>query len=149
MSFMKWDPSFSVGVDVIDNQHKRIFDYINLLETAVREKDQSGIKHVLDEMVDYTLTHFSFEESLMEKGDYPYYDAHKHVHDSFAARVSGYREKFEKGENVGQRLLSDLRIWLTNHIKRDDRDYAPYVQKTLKKDDAGGWLSKTLKKFFG
>lgn len=34
MSYWKWDPAYSVGIEVIDHQHKRLFGYINELGTV-------------------------------------------------------------------------------------------------------------------
>ena len=67
----QWDESLSVGINVIDAQHKRIVQYINELATARDNGDRATIGKVLDGMIDYTVTHFAFEESLMERAGYP------------------------------------------------------------------------------
>ena len=151
MSFMHWNSSLSIGIEVIDEQHKQIVSYINELDTAIRDKDDKGIKHVLDELIDYTMTHFAFEENLLQKGGYPHFDAHKQVHETFKKRIEEYVTQFEQGEAVGRKLLSMLRVWLTNHIKRDDMDYGPWATQALGegKPEHQGWLDKTLKSIFG
>lgn len=151
MFFIQWNSSLDTGIEVIDNQHKRIVEYINELYTAVKEHDEVGIKHVLDELVDYTLTHFTFEENLMEKANYPYLEAHKQVHKSLIKRVEGYIKEFEQGqgEEVGRELLSVLRIWLTNHIKLDDMDYGTWVKQVTETKQHQSWLSKKLEAMFG
>ena len=39
---MEWSEKFNIGIDVIDNQHRQILDYINALEkiraTGAREQ---------------------------------------------------------------------------------------------------------------
>jgi hemerythrin len=100
---------------------------------------------VIANMVDYTITHFAFEEALMERAGYKILGHHKKVHDDFAKRMREYERRFTAGEDITRQLLSDLRIWLTNHIKRDDRDYADVVRDSLEE----GWLSKTVRKYFG
>ncbi|MDH5572089.1 MAG: bacteriohemerythrin [Gammaproteobacteria bacterium] len=150
MSYMHWDSSLSIGIDIIDEQHKQIVDYINKLDTAIKEHDNHAVKYVLDELVNYTRSHFYFEESLMEKGNYPHFAAHKQVHESFTNRINEYVEKFEHGAEVGRKLLPILRIWLTSHIKRDDKDYGPWATEALEKGDFGhqDWLNKSLSSFF-
>lgn len=145
MLYWQWDPSLNIGIDVIDNQHKRIVDYINDLELAVRNKDQEVVKAVVEKMVDYTVTHFAFEEALMEKSGYKITASHQEVHRAFTRRIQDYQKRCIAGEDVARRLLSDLRMWLINHIKRDDKDYVPAVQAAM--DES--WLSKSLRKFFG
>ena len=151
MSYMQWGPSLSIGIEVIDEQHKQIVEYINKLDSAILDNDNQAIRHVLDELVDYTMTHFAFEESLLQKGGYPHFDAHKQVHETFKKSITEYVEQFEQGEAVGRKLLSMLRVWLTNHIKRDDMDYGPWAMQAIgeKSPQQQSWLNKTLKSFFG
>ncbi len=147
MSYWSWDPSLSVGVDVIDGQHRRIIDYINELDAANLARDKSKITEVLQGLVDYTITHFSFEEDLMLRAGYPLSDSHKKVHEAFIAHIHKYVEQHEQGVDISRQLMSELQIWLTNHIKNDDQDYSPYVKKSLNKQQS--WIGKTLKKMFG
>ena len=145
MSAWIWDSSLSVGIDVIDNQHRRIVEYINELDAAIAQKDRDSISLVLSELVDYTMTHFAFEESIMIDGGYPFADAHKKVHEAFASQVRQFQARFSQGQDISKRLRAELQIWLFNHIKRDDKDYAPYVKKVQKK----GWIGGLVHRFFG
>lgn len=148
MFYFVWDSSLDTGIDIIDTQHRRIVDYINQLHSAITQNDHAAVREVLDQVVDYTMTHFTFEEKLMERAGYRHCEAHCEVHKAFATRVEEYRMRLARGEDVAKRLLSDLRIWLTNHIKNEDRDYTEVVKAHLKGNGAGGWLSKTLSRLF-
>ncbi|MBU0690026.1 MAG: bacteriohemerythrin [Gammaproteobacteria bacterium] len=154
MAYLHWSNELDTGIEVIDKQHRRIVDLINELNTANEGGDTTVINHVLGELVDYTLSHFSFEEELQEKANYPFYKAHKRVHEIFTKRVGEFQQRAAKGENVAPELLSMLKIWLVNHIKGDDADYVEAVVNSLgveikKSDTSGGWLGNTLKKIFG
>lgn len=144
MSYWSWSPSLSIGIDVIDNQHRRIVDYLNELDAANVSRDRDKVSKVIEGLIDYTKTHFIFEENLLEKSGYPLTDSHKKVHKTFVSHMNIYQTKHNKGEDITRQLMSELRIWLTNHIKRDDADYAPYANKILNKDK--NWLSKMLGK---
>ncbi|TCT20655.1 bacteriohemerythrin [Thiobaca trueperi] len=145
MSYWSWDQSLSVGVDVIDGQHQRIVDYINDLHLAKQEQNRDKVSTILTALVDYTRTHFVFEEDIMKQSRYPLAESHKKVHDAFILHINEYIRQHESGKDVTPKLLSELQIWLTNHIKKDDRDYALCVNKMTKK----GWIQKTLSRFFG
>ncbi|WP_295389607.1 bacteriohemerythrin [uncultured Thiodictyon sp.] len=145
MLYWSWDPSLSVGIDVIDSQHLRIIDYINELSVARNEKNKEDVTQILMNLVDYTTTHFAFEEELMKNAGYPLSDSHKKVHEAFISNINNLVRQHEEGRDVTGKLMSTLQIWLTNHIKRDDKDYAPYASKMLNP----GWLKKTLGRFFG
>ncbi len=127
-----WTPDLNTGIDVIDKQHKRIVDYINQLHDAsISGQQREAIGEVIDELVDYTLSHFAFEESMQEEANYPFYKAHKKVHDLFVKRVSSYQERFKQGDDVSEDLNNMLVTWLFNHIKRDDADYVASVKANL------------------
>ncbi len=144
MSYWIWDSSLDLGIDVIDGQHRRIVTYINELEIANRNSDNDKVTEVIIGLVDYTITHFAFEESLMEKAGYPILDAHKKVHQAFIDRINEYRIQHQQGKQVTMQLMYELKTWLINHIKQEDKDYSASVKKSL---DAG-WVKKALGRFF-
>jgi len=157
MSYMEWDDSLSVGVEVIDRQHMRIVDYVNELYDITHgslsdaEKKQHTIT-VLNDAVDYTESHFGFEESMMEEARYPYLKAHSRVHQLLVRRVSEYKARFANGEDIAQELLDTLSRWLINHIRNEDKDYAKWLigeDKPPVPTQDEGWLSKQLHRFFG
>lgn len=147
-----WTTDLSTGIDVIDNQHKRIVDYINQLGDAIKQRNRISVGSVLDELVDYTVSHFAFEESLQEEAGYLYAKPHKAVHEMFIKRVAKYQEKHNAGEDVAPQLHGMLSTWLIHHIKRDDMAYVSEVKASItsivqdKKE--GNWLSRSLGKFF-
>lgn len=153
MAYMHWSSDLDTGIEDIDKQHQRIVDYLNELDSANGTGDRNATNHVLNELVDYTQTHFAFEEGLLERAGYPFLRAHRRVHDIFAQRVADFRKRAAGGENVAPEVLSMLKVWLTNHIKGDDADYADSVRKTLgielaKTRTTGGWLGTALHKLF-
>lgn len=138
-----WDDSLSIGIETIDMQHRRIVDYINELEDARLSNDRIGVSQVLIGLIDYTMTHFAFEEELMVLAGYPLTDAHKRAHNSFALRVNYYLGQHESGADITRNLLSELKLWLSEHVQGEDRRYAPFIKKALTKE----WLMSTLAKF--
>lgn len=136
MGSMTWSSDLDTGIEVIDQQHRRILDYINELEDAHKGgHGKEAVGKVVDELVDYTLSHFSFEEALMEEAHYPFFKPHKKVHEIFTKRVSDFRTRFEMGEDVTEELHKLLTTWLINHIKRDDHDYVASVKANMEDHD--------------
>jgi hemerythrin len=127
-----WTEQLCIGIDVIDQQHRRIVEYINQLDEARSSgHSREEIGWLMNELVDYTISHFGFEESLQEEAKYPFINAHKKVHELFAKRVAEYQARFNNGEDVSKELNSLLVTWLFNHIKRDDADYVESVKAHL------------------
>jgi hemerythrin len=152
MAHIQWTADLDTGIDVIDSQHKRIVAYINQLQDARLDGGREAVGQVVEELVDYTLSHFAFEESLMEEAGYRYLNAHKRVHELFTRRVTDYQRRFADGEDIAEPLETTLTTWLLNHIRHDDADYSEVVRGNLAVSEGGkesGWLGRSLKRFFG
>ncbi|MBK9654625.1 MAG: bacteriohemerythrin [Rhodanobacteraceae bacterium] len=119
MSVVQWSPAFATGVREIDDQHKRLVDYINELQTP-GGPGNGGVSRVLESAIDYTLYHFAFEEALMESRGYPLLDAHKNVHDAFAQELRALKARFVAGTMTADQLREALARWLFDHISRAD-----------------------------
>lgn len=147
-----WTTDLNTGIEVIDGQHMRLVEYINELGVAIQQHSRESVGTVLNELVDYTLSHFSFEESLQEESGYKNAKTHKAVHELFVKRLERYIEKHQAGEDVAQQLHTMLSTWLIQHIKRDDMDYILQVKAKIKhivqNKQEGNWLSRSLSKFF-
>lgn len=124
---IEWDSKLDTGIAVIDAQHKRIVDYINELEAAKVIGDRRRANEVIEQLIDYTESHFGFEEAMMEEAGYKFLKPHKKVHELFIRRVTEITLRSAKGEDILEELQSVLSKWLLNHIASEDRDYAPVV----------------------
>lgn len=153
MAYLEWSKKLDTGIDVIDGQHKRIVEYINKLYEARVNKDMEAVGDVIDETIDYTLSHFGFEEALMEEAGYQFAGPHKRVHDLFAKRVADLQLRFKAGDDVSEEMHKLLSRWLFSHIGNDDASYVPTVKANIHKfehdQSGGGWLSRSITKFFG
>lgn len=127
----EWSPELDTGIEVIDQQHRRIVDYINQLEEANQAGNRELIGTTLNELVDYTMSHFAFEEGLQEEAGYPFCKPHKRVHELFTRRIGDYVSRHQLGEDIGDELHTLLKTWLFNHIKRDDADYVASVKASM------------------
>ena len=130
MAHLVWQDDLNTGIQVIDNQHKRIVEMINHLRRPARQGTR-GDRRGDRELVDYTLSHFAFEETLMEDAGYQFSRAHKKIHELFIRRVSEYRVRFQAGEDVGDELKGLLSRWLFNHIRNDDAGYVDAVRHSM------------------
>ncbi len=148
MKAIKWGVDLEIGVPPIDRQHKRIVDYINQLLALNNSNNREEIYTILQQLVDYTVSHFAFEEELMEECGYRFVKAHKLVHKLFVKKIASYVTRFEKGEDITYELLITLKTWLVNHIKNDDKDFSSIVQKKMHIAKKESWFSSFISKFF-
>ncbi|PKO37911.1 MAG: hypothetical protein CVU33_10850 [Betaproteobacteria bacterium HGW-Betaproteobacteria-6] len=148
-----WKADLDTGINVIDQQHRQIVEFINKLEAANAVGDQRKTREIVDACVAYTLSHFAFEESLQEDAGYQYVKAHKRVHELFTRKVGEYQERIDLGEEIGVELHNMLARWLVSHIKHDDADYVAAVKTNMislikekeTKKETKGWFARFFK----
>lgn len=129
MAFVEWMDQFSVGVDELDDQHRRLLEIINHLHEAMKSgNDRQRLCEVVDELVHYTRLHFEFEEKMMEQVGYPELAEHRRRHDAMVARVEQFRgDVADARASFGLKLMDFLKYWLTKHILGTDKGYAVYL----------------------
>lgn len=152
MAHITWTRDLNTGIDVIDGQHKRIVDYINQLHDAREKLDRKAVGEVINEVIDYTQSHFSFEEELLLEAGYPFIRPHQKVHEVFVKRVREYQLRYEAGEDIAAELHALLERWLLGHIKTDDAAYVEAVKAYTRKVDRDhhqSWLSRSIGRIFG
>ena len=60
---LEWTEELSVGVPSIDEQHKVLIRLLNeLFDATQAERGQTLLGKVLNELADYTVYHFQYEE---------------------------------------------------------------------------------------
>jgi hemerythrin len=133
MNYLNWDKSYELGISVIDKQHKRIVGYINELHFALAINDKNKASSVIEGVIEYTASHFSFEEALMKEAGYPMIDTHKKIHEAFAKTAEKYQKAINSGYDVTKMFMSELEIWFTHHVLGDDMDFKEDVKKMLEK----------------
>lgn len=120
MPELKWSRLFETGTKEIDDQHRRIVDYINRVGALPSGLSTARLQETLDDVIDYTLYHFAFEECLLEDAGDSHLEAHKRVHARFAADLQTLRSRFAAGELEGGELREILMRWLFDHIRGID-----------------------------
>lgn len=128
MKRIDWTAKLDTGITVIDRQHRRIVDYINrLYEAHAQGSTREATGRIIDELVDYTQTHFAFEETMLEDVGYDLLARHKEDHRQFIALVEDLRQRFRQHEETAVDLNHLMVGWLLNHILNEDSRYAPVV----------------------
>lgn len=131
MALITWKDSYSVGVDLIDNDHKLLVSLINQLGDATEGgQGRDVVGSVLNVLIEYTEGHFGREELLMEKGGYPDLAAHREHHRALTTTVRKMVAQYRDGtaQALDRDILDFLQSWLTGHILGVDMEYRPFVK---------------------
>ncbi len=129
---MPWNPSLSVGVDLIDEQHKKWFEMADqLFEAGRNRKAGEYIVQMFRFLEDYTKKHFGDEEKYMMSIQYPEYGLQKKMHDDFIRELGVLKKQYDQsGGNISVILGANQMVlnWLTNHIAKQDRKIGDFIK---------------------
>ncbi|MBN1184928.1 MAG: hemerythrin family protein [Bacteroidales bacterium] len=125
-TFFEWSDKFSVGIQEIDDQHKKLISIINHLYTAfLRNSLCEEIEDIMQKLLDYADYHFTTEENYFEEFNYEHKNIHIEAHNKFIERIKDIKEDVEDTNiKISSSLMNFLRTWLTSHIQVEDQKYA-------------------------
>ena len=133
MEKLVWNETLSVGIALIDEQHKTWIDRFNALSAAIAEHGaQQQIAVTLGFLVDYTNFHFATEEKQMTAHGYPGFAEHLQKHDELRRTLTDLVLDFE--EDGPTQILADaintfLGNWLIKHIQQIDLKFGAFVKE--------------------
>ena len=136
-----WSPTFSVGIKIIDEQHKGLLDLVNDMFNHVSENkdaEREYFKSVIQKAIQYVKVHFSTEEKIMLHTKFPGYLEHKKAHDTFVLAVVENVRNYEAGKRL---TLNDftrfLKEWVLTHIAIMDKQYFDYLRHIATRKEDG------------
>ena len=122
-----WTPDLSVGVEVIDDDHKAFFRLAELLHEVLETPDENTdllVETSINILLEYVEGHFRREEMAMAAVGYPFMAEHVAAHKAFAARAHQIAQDYRGGNKGVVATLSELVVnWVTGHIKTMDTQY--------------------------
>ena len=132
MSKIEWNESLSVGIDLIDDQHKKWIEYYNNANEVIASME--GPEHIsktLGFLIDYTEEHFGTEEKQMEAHAYPAYEEHRAKHDELRKTLSNLVADYEEDgptHELSSYVGNLLGNWLVQHIEEIDMQFGAFVK---------------------
>lgn len=126
MNSFAWKDEYSVGVQLIDEQHKMFVGIINELYAAIQEKKGDVVlKDIFNQLVAYTQFHFQTEERYFDEFDYEGSEEHKAAHKVLIKQVTDLQEREAEIMENPFKLVDFLEDWLIEHIMGMDKLYGP------------------------
>ncbi len=138
----KWNKQFNIGVDSIDNAHRKLFSIVQKLTDLSKDEKHGqwacaeGIKYFKS----YAIEHFTDEEAYMQSIGYEGYEMHKRLHDDMRYKTLPALEKDLLESNYSHEsihhFLGICLGWLTAHILIEDRAITGKVTNRWKTENA-------------
>jgi len=135
MPYVKWTESMSVGVPILDSDHRALFRIVNQLHDYAESGAQDDVLGaIFDNLIAYIEFHFAREEKVMQACGFPALAPHLEEHADFTRTIHELRERYTGAHDpaLTEELLEFLKDWLNVHILIQDMAYKPYV---LAEDD--------------
>ena len=131
MAMVQWDDSLSVGVDLIDEQHKALIKRLNDMSDAVAQREgEFEITRTLRFLIEYADFHFSCEEEHMEATGFPGLAQQQTEHERFRTTLADLKQDYEEEgstKGLAEALDTFLGTWLAKHIQGVDRQFAGFL----------------------
>ncbi|MDR2176478.1 MAG: bacteriohemerythrin [Treponema sp.] len=142
VSFVKWSNKYSVGIPLIDGQHKELIRITNELYQGCLEGDAAARDFFFDAIhgtMDYVKYHFSAEETILTNIKYPRLAEHKKHHEDFVLKMVEDVKSFQQGKKfVPNSFVRFLKEWILSHIAIEDTQYAAYIIDLKKRGQLNG-----------
>lgn len=130
---IRWEPSLSIGIPEIDEQHRELFGCYGKLLAALKTGDPAELERLFESLGDCLMEHFSAEEEWMKSTSYPDFAMHKAAHDGFVKdflELKGQYEVCGPIPPVITRINGWLVEWLRAHLVGVDRALARHLLKS-------------------
>ncbi len=127
---LEWHPGMSIGVALIDDEHRKLIGYLNALSEAIElDHADDAMLRLLDETIAYSAHHFKHEEELFLQTPYPKKEAHLLLHQKITDNLAAIHHDFVHRKHTvpSIKFMLSLKEWLIEHIQCDDREYVPYL----------------------
>lgn len=126
---MEWNSELDIGVEEMNDQHKKLLDLMNILYSDFNLKVPfEKAKITLDELKNYTIQHFKEEEEYMESVNFDGLVNHKLIHQQLLNKFEELYLEMLDSKEFNQKFFEFLKFWLTSHIKGIDTKYASFAK---------------------
>ena len=111
----------------MDEEHKRLFELIketnDIIHAELLHDKYDEIMHIINGLKDYTMFHFTNEETYMEQIGYIGLPAQKIAHQAFIDKLNeiDLDEVDDNQQAYLEELITYLLDWLVNHILKMDK----------------------------
>jgi hemerythrin len=123
---MLWSKNLETGILTVDEQHKEIFRQADIL--FGRDK-ADRVTSTFTFLEDYVVKHFTDEQALHLKVQYPKREPHKKMHAGFTTALKKMEEEYKNSDGNLKILLKINKTfcdWLTGHIMVHDKEFTAY-----------------------
>jgi len=127
---LEWDDSYTIGIDFIDQDHKRLLSIMRDLRDSILEGKLKKCASLSNNIIQETEAHFTKEETYLKKIGYPYLEKHKKYHQELLAQAQQVKNICE-GINQEHDLIKCFQVmesFLIDDITNGDVQFVSFLE---------------------
>lgn len=129
-----------IGVEQIDNEHRRLFELVNEAADMLMKDDVSrnDVTKLFEELNSYAVLHFAHEEAYMEEINDPELPKQKQMHQAFVDKLKEIQFddiKSNDDKETVKNIVQFVARWLFSHIISSDTMIGVYQRLDAKKQE--------------
>jgi len=132
---IQWEENLRLGNPLVDDQHERIFATFDKLTDALQEgKGSEEVIELLEYLNNYSTTHFSDEENLMESYKYDGLDEQRQQHALFRENIAMFSDLLvttKPTKEMAIKIDAILVRYFINHVRRLDRQMVDFIKPLM------------------
>jgi hemerythrin len=131
MPLIVWTDRMSVGVKLLDNDHKKLVLLANELhDKTAAGRNRKALENIFEELANYTRLHFYHEERLLAETGYHGSVTHRQEHDQLLEQLMELQLHFTNSQDLAHdmEVMNRLRVWLFKHIQGADQEFVPHFK---------------------
>ncbi|QSZ42484.1 hypothetical protein GJV85_10305 [Sulfurimonas aquatica] len=126
---VRWHDTYLLGNDLIDKEHKHLFEIANeAFRYVPAHQRKEKIKNIIHELYKYVIEHFSNEEKYMESINYPALKEHIVIHENIKIKMNEFIKKFSllSLKEIEDNLALFIEEWVVLHVIHEDSKIAKW-----------------------
>lgn len=130
MKSLAWNDNYLIGCELVDEEHKKLFEISNrAFKAVVKNEKLEKIKIIVHELIEYTQVHFKDEENFMQRVDYPSFIEHKNIHKHIITSMNKFLATINQKEinELERELAHFIQQWFISHIVYEDKKIAKWA----------------------
>ena len=130
MADLEWHDFFEIGIDFIDDDHKKLLKIMIDTKAAIEEENNNKCVQLLTSLLKEAKEHFSREEEYLAEIKYPGLEEHKKYHKELLVKADTTKricEGIEKEHDLVE-CFDGMANFLIDDILRGDIMFKSYLE---------------------
>jgi len=129
MAALQWTEDMSVGINVLDLDHRQIISIINLLNDSVAEGDGKMCAMLMNSLVQEASAHFRREEVILRRYGFPGLDAHVADHAEMVEILEEFSRILGAGRyDEARHIIDQVQDLFANRLLPEDMRYRAFLE---------------------